>query len=409
MNSFDYKDITSRFSPEVFFDFMSEVLKSYYGKYIDSPINYYKSLGVKESNIPKGINLVRVLDNVLLSERGYSSSAIGYYLFDHSLINYFKNPIDFQIDIQSLTKRLDFSIQGYQDSVFYINNSTGLDVDVLKKNIIPKYNDLLQNKLNNPNINFNFGNIDTFFELMPYETENSLADFINKNSSLSILYNDGKYEVSKSIVSNPSTNGFVEGTNHIVDFQINFRKEPFIDSIISELEYLLNKDARENELESFIENYYSYLFGGKYDTIETQILLPPQNNDFNDKKRRIDIFMHNSVSNDWDLFEIKKNLPIVKNIHNRPEFMTRIYSAIIQLKQYASILKQDVTKEKLKKMGIEYFQPKLNLIVGRTPSLPVSSWQWLKAQHELINFLTWDDIINDTKCTKNLFKMLLHK
>lgn len=302
MNNLDYKDIISRFSPEVFFDFMSEVLKSYYGKYIDSPINYYKSLGVKESNIPKGINLVRVLDNVLLSERGYSSSAIGYYLFDYSLINYFKNPIDFQIDKQSLTKRLNFSIQGYQDSIYYINNSTGLGIDFIKKNIIPKYQDFLQTKLDNPNISFNFGNIDTFFELMPHETENSLVNFINENSSLSISYDDGKYEVSKSILSHPSTNGFIQRTNYIFDYQINFRKDPFIDSIIQELEYLLNKGAKEYELESFIINYYSYLFGGRYDKIETQILLPPQNIDFNDKKRRIDIFMHNSVFNDWDLF-----------------------------------------------------------------------------------------------------------
>lgn len=102
-------------------------------------------------------------------------------------------------------------------------------------------------------------------------------------------------------------------------------------------------------------------------------------------------------------------MPIVKNISNRPAFRSEINSAILQLNQYASILKQDVTKEKLKKMGIEYFQPKLNLIVGRTPNLPFPYWHWLKTQHELINVITWDDIINDTKCTKSLYEKLYEK
>src|SRR5690606_18816258 len=75
---------------------------------------------------------------------------------------------------------------------------------------------------------------------------------------------------------------------------------------ILEFEELINRNVKENVLELFLQKYYQELFGFEYDKIETQVWLRFPELDISNENRRLDIFLRNSVENDWEIFEIKR-------------------------------------------------------------------------------------------------------
>src|SRR5262249_31267329 len=143
---------------------------------------------------------------------------------------------------------------------------------------------------------------------------------------------------------------------------------------------------------------YLDIFGSKYDRIENQIWLRFPELDITGKERRLDIFLRNSIANDWELYEIKRVIPLTSSYRDIPVIAKEILFAIQQTKNYERILSQQEVKDKFAREGIEYCEPLLNVVVGRTPQITHEQWRWLKASNsEKVRILTFDDLLGEMK------------
>lgn len=139
-----------------------------------------------------------------------------------------------------------------------------------------------------------------------------------------------------------------------------------VTSIINEFEQLIeNNSTTEDMLESFLSANYKAIFGREYDLIKTQVRLYVDKT-IDTKDRRFDILLHNSITNDWEVFELKKaSEKIIRFNRDVPQFRAPVISAISQLRHYRDLLMLTETKKLLKeKYKIEYSIPKFYLIVG---------------------------------------------
>jgi len=205
--------------------------------------------------------------------------------------------------------------------------------------------------------------------------------------------------------------------NHVINFatQTSFESgvlainrcpyEPIIaaayeksSQLIREFEDLIQKDCSEKELERFLIAHAKEIFGSKYDRVEAQILLRFPELDIAGKNRRLDVFMRNCVSNDWDLFEIKNPIRLIRSYRDVPVMVSDVSHAITQLKNYSRLLSSRKIKEALKQSGIEYCEPTLNLVIGRKPQIPLEQWRWLlKSQDNDVHLTTYDDLFAEMK------------
>ena len=155
----------------------------------------------------------------------------------------------------------------------------------------------------------------------------------------------------------------------------------------------------EAELEDFLVAHYKEIFGTKYDRVETQLWLHFPDVDITDRKRRLDVFLRNSVVNDWELFEIKRLTPVSSTYRDVPVIAREVTNAIHQIKNYARTLMQDKVKSHFAAQGIEYFVPKLSVVIGRTPAIPHDQWRWLKTENETsVNIITFDQLLSELRC-----------
>ncbi|MEJ7671700.1 MAG: hypothetical protein WKF59_03095 [Chitinophagaceae bacterium] len=116
----------------------------------------------------------------------------------------------------------------------------------------------------------------------------------------------------------------------------------------------------------------------------------------------MDVFIRNSIENDWELLELKHICQPVRINQGIPVFKTKIYSAIEQLKNYGNLLKQDAIKTKLSKLGIDYFEPELKLVITKKPDINNQQWRWLKKNNENgIKIMTLDDIFAEVNLRYN--------
>lgn len=139
-----------------------------------------------------------------------------------------------------------------------------------------------------------------------------------------------------------------------------------ITSIVDEFKLLIeNKLTKEETLETFLSINFKAIFGNKYDLIRTQVMLHIDKT-IDSKDRRFDILLHNSITNDWEIFELKRaSIKMIRLIRDVPQFSAYVISAIAQLRHYRDLLILTETKRYLKeKYNIEYLIPKFFLIVG---------------------------------------------
>lgn len=87
--------------------------------------------------------------------------------------------------------------------------------------------------------------------------------------------------------------------------------------------------------------------------------------------------------------------------------MNAVNDAITQLKNYQRVLNQDIVRKKLKTVGIEYYHPQINLVIGKRPNLPTNQWRWLLSQYQDLNIFTYDDLFREAKLRLNSMKKLL--
>jgi len=86
--------------------------------------------------------------------------------------------------------------------------------------------------------------------------------------------------------------------------------------------------------------------------------------------------MRNALEEDWELFELKRsNVALTKTISDVPLLVTSVNDAIAQVKNYKRILEQDAVKKRLAEDGIEYYEPEINLVIGKNPSIHIKTME----------------------------------
>jgi hypothetical protein len=132
--------------------------------------------------------------------------------------------------------------------------------------------------------------------------------------------------------------------------------------------------------------------------------------DIADKDRRLDVFLRNSVTNDWELYEVKRAIKLTCTYRDGPIIAHEVYKAAQQIKRYEKILSQDSVKKKLAEDGIEYCVPTLNLVVGSKPEIPHEQWRCLvNANIKDIKVITFDEILKQMECRVMDYKRLLEQ
>ena len=114
--------------------------------------------------------------------------------------------------------------------------------------------------------------------------------------------------------------------------------------------------------------------------------------------QRLDVFLRNSIANDWELFEVKRVIELTRTYRDVPVIAREVTYALHQLKNYARILAQDRVRKHFAKQGIEYYQPSLSLVVGKIPQIPQDQWRWLLSTNENgVKILTFDNLLAEMK------------
>ena len=283
----------------------------------------------------------------------------------------------------------------YLNSIFFVSNLFGIDSSSHDNIHFPQILNYIEKINLFYNGNIGIGTLDTFLTQNGNETINILYEFINKNI-------DGiSLEITKDLIKVvPFQNqsiicGGIENFQTPIETVVTTK---FINnySIFKEFENIINEGS-ENQLEEFISTHYQLFLGNHYDRVETQIWLKFPNIDVSNKERRLDIFARNTLSQDWDLFELKKNMPITKMYRDVPTFTSELSGAISQLRNYQRILQQDKVKKYFAEKGINYYEPSLNLVVGRTPQISTEQWRRICSEPSNINVLTYDNLLSQAK------------
>lgn len=368
--------------------------------------NIYKGTISKHKTIKNA--LVRDLEGAVRTYKGiYLPHCIPYELY--------KNPYDIPVDSPYLRKKLQIILDEYKNeffptlmtyhtgrlgnllnSIYFINNIAGFPIGFYHDYLIDEYIKLTKSVGVDLDDEFttHVGSFDTFIASDPEIVVKLIDEYSSNNFDVSFSMEEGNIKVQKCANHKYLTSG----VGKITKFPYNsLVVEHFNDksNILKEFEDLLNKYPTEDELEKFLGRYYKEIFGNNYDKIEMQLWLRFPEIDIANKNRRLDIFLHNNVINDWELFELKKIMPLTKSYRDIPVFRNEIYSAIQQLKNYDRILQNHEVKEKLKRDGIEYYEPSLNLVVGRTSTLPHDEWRWLATSNKDIKILTYDNLLTE--------------
>ena len=281
------------------------------------------------------------------------------------------------------------------NEVYFLNNLADIADSQYEKTILPRYKKLLKRFKLNPHI-YGVGTCDTFIERNLAGVRKAMeALFCEKGEGLRICLQEEQTRIERFT----SEKYLFAGVSH-------YSKQPyepvFIDilrekeEVLAEFESLVKKDAKESELEKFISAHYKDIFGSKYDRIETQLWLRFPELDVAGKERRLDVFLRNSVANDWELFEMKRAVKLTSNYRDAPVFAHEVTRAIQQVKNYGRILSQNAVKKQFAKEGIEYYEPSLNLVIGRTPQIPLEQWRWLLSTNENeLKIFTFDDLLKE--------------
>jgi hypothetical protein len=131
--------------------------------------------------------------------------------------------------------------------------------------------------------------------------------------------------------------------------------------------------------------------------------------DIGQRERRLDIQIRNAIQGGWEFFELNRsNVELTKSVSDVPMFVSAVNDAIAQVKNYKHLLVQDKIKRALAADGIEYYEPEINLIIGKKPSIPVTQWSRLLADNQNgLKIITYDTLLDEAKCRIADFERIL--
>lgn len=281
-------------------------------------------------------------------------------------------------------------------SVFFVSNNLGIEKAVYFDKIIPKIKEIVK-----PYSFFGevgIGTYDSFLEKSPEKVEIVLKSLFTKLQTETSFYFDGdKIQVGRHIANSYLNSGVLNHSLTPCDTVVSLNLKRY-NEIFEEFEFLINQNAKEDQLEKFVRQYFKQIFGDNYDRVETQIWLKSPELDINNGNRRVDIFLRNAVQRDWELVELKRNEKIITNYRDIPVLSSTVTGAISQLRNYQKILQQDKVKKQMEQKGIVYHQPQLRLVVGRNPDIPIDQWRRIKSENENgLKITTYDELLTDMK------------
>ncbi len=278
------------------------------------------------------------------------------------------------------------------DAIAFVTNLSGLEKEVYQNMLIPAYQRLKRFcGLKKPNIFV--GSCDSFIDLDGDRALSTFERFIRTHTDglvITLSPNDAK--VSNFVCERNLSAGVLSESQ--LPYEPTYVTAAVKNrAILDEFDNLIRNSAAERMLEEFLVENYKVLFGYAYDRVETQIWLRCPELDFGRKARRLDMFLRNSVTNDWDLVEIKRAVSLTRTSHDVPVISKHVVEAIHQIKNYARLLSQDKIKKHFAKQGMEYFEPCLSVVIGRTPEIPHEQWRWLKTTNEGgVKIVTFDEL-----------------
>lgn len=240
------------------------------------------------------------------------------------------------------------------------------------------------------------GTCDTYVDQKPTETGNALQSLLASCDATSIRLVPGQIAVQPFSSERNFAAGVTPGTYSPCGPV--FVPHVGLSSAVQELQFLLERNPKEAELQKFLKRYYQEVFGPNYTRIETELWLRFPHLDIANKERRIDLFLRNETMRDWELVEIKRFLPLTGTQRDAPRLSREITDGIGQLQHYQSILKQDEVRRKLEADGFDYWEPELRLVIGKSPTIERKQWRELLGRDRSnVKIFTYNDLLADMR------------
>lgn len=285
-------------------------------------------------------------------------------------------------------------------TLYAINNFDTEKMGIDDEELLSLYEKELTSMLPNITYRIGAGNINTFIKASAKNevaVRNILHNFLTENDDgICISLTDSGIHASRFITENEFA-GVTRKSMSLI--QPTLKKVIAANDVLIEFNKLIFSDAKESHLEEFLRQHYQDIFGGKYDRISTQLWLRFPDLDIGRKDRRLDIFMRNTLIGDWELFELKRSdIDLSKSVSDVPMFVSAVHDAITQVKNYKRLLEQDKAKRALADDGIEYYEPEINLVIGKKPSIPTYQWRRLLTDNQSdIRITTYDMLCEEAK------------
>lgn len=225
------------------------------------------------------------------------------------------------------------------------------------------------------------------------------------NKGFAIQFENGKYTISNNFDLAPDIKtkyftGLSDHASKAMTRAILVQNASGVGKIsISIFEELLNDpNTAEKDFQEFFRLFPEFLLEGNSDIIHTERSFP-----LGEKKYRTDIIAQprgqRMNSDKWTIVELKKHSEkILTDRKYHANFSKAVYNAITQLKNYQTYFNDPANAEKIKKKfnGV-LLNPRLSLIIGRTPHDKLNLFSKMKNQFPEISITTYDEILNFRK------------
>ncbi len=235
----------------------------------------------------------------------------------------------------------------------------------------------------------------------PYEDGTEISFFLTAKYEL-IIYNSVFSVIQRAYVA--------DDYKYLVNTELKaleeniqlFKKEIYFEThnIIKSFENLITcSKTRENELEEFIKINFRVILGKEYTKIRTQIMINFFSSE-HQEERRFDVFAFNSISKEWELFELKRSKnKLTKRIRGIPMFNSIVNDGIAQIRHYKNLLCQNSIRKSLKEnYDIDVNVPRFTLIVGTGNSNDIKTCQ---KEVSDVSIMTYSQLVAKAKIINN--------
>ncbi len=188
--------------------------------------------------------------------------------------------------------------------------------------------------------------------------------------------------------------GFIEGNNGVSPLSVNAQIQlPLIPQfILQEFEALINNPrAGELDIQRFLERNPEILKSLGYAECQSHVILQePGRRDLIP-----DFLLHRPGNNGFDILDLKLPTATIARNNPYPRISQNITKALGQLRAYKNYFQKPLNRDRfIKQYGIEYFEPKLIVAIGRQSDYPAASFRdEIQNQAPEMRILTYDEVI----------------